>query len=159
MTRPKAASDIVDDTLTRTGHALMHDDFDTFVAYFKLPHIIETFEGRQNVETAEDLKNLFHSVRAFHHRMGIDRIVRSCRQAEYKDEDTIEGVFEALFFSGNTLVQSVHSTFVVLARTDGIWQVGYNMYGVTEENGLGDALVHAPGYTPADTASENQATG
>lgn len=160
MTHLIAASDIVDESLTRTGNALMQDDFETFLAQFKLPHIVETFEGRQTVKTAEDLKTLFTSVRAFHKRQGIDRIVRSCRHAEYKTDTAIEGVYEALFFNGNTLVQSLHSTFVVLTKSKkGRWEIDYNMYGVTEENGLGDALVHAPGLSQAPAAAENHHSG
>ncbi|WP_432816989.1 hypothetical protein [Sulfitobacter sp. JB4-11] len=144
MTEFIPASDIVDDVLNRTGQALMNGEFAPFVAHFRLPQQIETIEGRQYVATPEDLRVLFASVRAFHRRLGINRIVRACIQAEYKGDDCVEGVFKALFFKGSTLVHSVETTFVVLYRNADIWQVGYNMYGISDHDAFGAALMHAP---------------
>lgn len=147
------ASEIVDDVLNQTGQALIDGDFETFLNHFHLPQIIETFEGRQDVKTAEDLKTLFMSVRAFHKSQEVNRLVRSCHHAEYKSEDTIEGVFDALLFRDTQLVQSMPSTFLMLTRHAGIWKISYNMYGVTTENGFGKALIDAPDLQKKDAAS------
>lgn len=144
MTELVDASDVVNDMLNRTGQALMRGDFETFVAHFRFPQRIETIQGRQYIATQEDLKVLFSSVRAFHKKLGVDRIVRSCTKAEFKGEDQVEGIFKALFFNGSELVHSVESTFVELLRKDDVWQVSYNMYGISDEDSFGDALMHAP---------------
>lgn len=157
MTQIAPASEVVDDVLTQTGQALIDDEFETFVAYFDLPQVIETFEGPQNVETAEDLKVLFLSVRAFHKSNGVNRLVRSCREAVYTDENHIEGIFDALLFNGNALVQSMPSTFVMLNRRENVWKITYNMYGVNDESGFGSALIHAPKPPKEDTSQRYQA--
>lgn len=146
MTALAPASEIVEGVLNRTGQALLDGDFEIFLNHFQLPQIIETFEGRQTITNAEDLKKLFVSVRGYHKGQNVDRIVRSCRQAEYKSENSIEGVFNALLFSGAELVQTVMSTFVMLQRHDDIWKISYNMYGVNEDSDFGKALMHAPSH-------------
>lgn len=152
MTDFPPASEIVDDVLSRTGQALIDGDFETFLPHFLLPQVIETFEGPKNVKTADDLKALFLSVRTFHKSQDVNRLVRSCRYAVYKDEDNIEGVFDALLFNGNELVHNMPSTFVMMTRHDDVWKIIYNMYGVNDDDGFGRALIHAPDLpgTPAD---------
>ena len=122
----------------------MRNDFGGFLPYFTLPQRIETIEGRQYVETPEDLETLFASVRTFHRRLGINRIVRSCTQAEFKTDGSIEGVFKSLFFKDSTLVHRVPASFVLLQREGGQWRIGYNMYGISDSDAFGDALMHAP---------------
>lgn len=158
MTDFAPASEIVDDVLTQTGQALIDGDFETFSAYFEFPQIIETFEGPQTVKTAADLKVLFLSVRAFHKSQDVNRLVRSCRQASYKDEDNIEGVFDALLFNGNDLVKSIPSTFVMLIRRGDLWKIRYNMYGVNDDDGFGKALIHAPKGHHAPLETRQQAS-
>lgn len=152
MTDFPPASEIMDDLLNWTGQALIDADFEAFLPHFVLPQVLETFEGPRNVKTVDNMKALFQSVCAFHKSRGVNRLVRSCRYAVYKDEDNIEGVLDALLFNGNELVHNMPSTFVMLTRHDDVWKIIYNMYGVNDDDGFGRALIHAPDLpgTPVD---------
>ena len=121
---------ISEDLLQRTGEALMTGDFAKFAACFALPHVIETFEGSQNLETQDDLLNVFRSARRQIVRSGANALERQCLDAKFVAEDRLETRHNSRMMNGPTLVRASYPVFSVVIRLNGQWLIKSGIYAV-----------------------------
>ena len=137
---PQAARTVAEDLLARTGQALVSGDFDAFAACFLLPNEIELFDGTNRVETIEDQRAIFDSVRAFHARQGVTQMVRRCVEADFLDADTIATTHVASLLRGNELLQPTYPVYSIVRRVDGVWKIAHGKYAIANSPELDRAL-------------------
>ena len=145
---PHTARMVAEDLLVRTGEAMLAGNFDAFRQCFLLPNEIELFDGTNLIETIEDQRAVFDSVRAFHARRGVTQIVRRCVEADFLDADTIASTHVASLLRGNELLQPTYPVYSILRRVDGVWRIAHGKYAIADAPDLDRALaVKADGST------------
>lgn len=134
------AEDIAEYFLDRTGTALMTGDFDLFASCFLLPQKMETFQGRRDIETLSDLREVFDGVTLHFKRKNATQLERHCIEARFRDPDTVVSTHMSRLVSGSSLVQKPYPVMSVLKRVDGIWQISDSMYAIEDEESHARAL-------------------
>lgn len=118
--------------LARTGSALLSGDFGIFAECFLLPQEIDTFRGRDLIDSVDKVRERFDGVRDFMQKNGVTEMARHCIEAHFKDGNTIESTHETRMASGSTLVQAPFVVFSILRRTEGRWQIAYTSYAIND---------------------------
>ncbi|MEL7211591.1 MAG: hypothetical protein AAGK92_02945 [Pseudomonadota bacterium] len=136
-TSPK---DISNDLLERTGAAMLSGDFDAFADCFELPQEMDTFHGRNLVETREDLRAIFDAVRQYYRSMGVTGMARHCVEAAYVDPDTVQATHQSRLLAGAELVLTPYPALSVLKQRGGVWRVASCQYAISDAPDLNDAL-------------------
>ena len=131
------ARGIAEDLLQRIGRALMDRNFGLFQSCFLLPQVMESFSGRREVETTDDLKAVFMGVCAHLDNLDVKTPQRRCIVAEFQDTETAHSTDESRLISGSELVQRAYRVFSILRHVDGTWFVWHSKYAVA------DLLEHA----------------
>ena len=124
-----SAREIAERLLKETGDAIMTADFDRFAECFECPQFMDTFEGRQEVETYDDLRFIFKSVQTNLLRLGVTEMVRECLAADYQNDGTIHTTHQSRLLRGTTLVES-YPCYSILQNYAGIWKVSYSSYAL-----------------------------
>ena len=124
----QTAEDIATDFLRKTGDAVMSNDFDAFRACFRLPHIADTFEGQNVIETEEELRAVFNNIRARFMEMGVTDFVRHVIAAEFQKDDLIVVTHETRLMHNNHLLQDPYPNYGSIALIDGEWKIVDAMY-------------------------------
>lgn len=123
----REASAVSEYLLDRTGQALDVGDFDTFRDCFLLPQVMETFSGRREIRSTEDLRSIFDNVRGGLAASGVTHMVRRCLSAEYRDPRTIAATHETrLIRTGAILARDPYPVFSLLRHVDGDWRIAYS---------------------------------
>ncbi|QUJ75553.1 hypothetical protein KDD17_11335 [Sulfitobacter albidus] len=133
---------IAESIMTLTRDAVLRDDPNAFAAYFTLPQIVETFEGRTELKCIEDVHRTFWAVRRHYDQQGITDFTRICTEASYKTPNIIEYIYESVYFKGKIELPERPSTYAILRLTGGQWRINYTMYGVTNINAFSDRLLN-----------------
>ena len=119
----------------------MDGDFETFKTCFALPQYMDTFEGRHFIESLEDLRGIFDSVRAYYQSKGVVELNRICVEASFRDTRTVVSTHEARMISkGAVLVQTPYPVFSILRCYDDGWKVAYSQVAITDEPKHNQAL-------------------
>ena len=127
--------------LETTGRALMTGDFELFAGCFAYPQELQTFIGRRILRTEEDLNDVFRAVRTHYMKLGVTELVRTCVEAAYKDDNTIEAVHETRLLSGTTIVQAAFPVMSTLRYIDGRWQVKGTTYAMPSDEDSNNSLL------------------
>ncbi|MEO9821533.1 MAG: hypothetical protein ABJQ34_02985 [Paracoccaceae bacterium] len=113
---------------------MMAGDFETFKTCFALPQYMDTFEGRRFIETLEDLRDIFDSVRQFYQSKCVVELNRNCVEASFRDHCTVASTHEARMINENAvLVQSPYPVFSILRHYEDGWKVAYSQIAITDE--------------------------
>ncbi|MEP5760583.1 MAG: hypothetical protein ABJ327_14975 [Litoreibacter sp.] len=119
--------------LEQTGNAIMAGDFDTYLKSIYLPHVMETFHGRQVIETSEDARRVFEAMCTYLKSRGITQMVRHCSEACYQDNGTIASTHETrLLTENNILAQMPYLGLATLFCENGRWKVGSMQYAIED---------------------------
>lgn len=130
-----SAKSVSERLLQITGDALKTGDFASFAACFSLPHTVDTFEGRREVKTVGDIREIYECTRRYFDAHNITDLVRTCVEAEFRDLDTIASTHISRVLSGNKLVQDPYPVFTILVRTDAGWQISDSQYAIQKSAG------------------------
>lgn len=123
---------------------MMTGDFEAMRACLVLPYEVETFEGRLRVETEADLRSMFEHMQLYYRATGVTALARRCLEAEFRDANTISGLFETrLIHFGNRLERPPFATFVEIRRIAGDWKVARGQY-LLDDTRHGRALIYDP---------------
>jgi hypothetical protein len=126
---PRAISQ---DLLDRTGKAYVMGDFDSFAACFLLPQHVATHDGTRYLETREDLRAMFDSMRAFFAERGATHLDRVNVAAEFTGADTISATHHSRLMAGDRVIQTAYPAHSILKRHDGAWKVAFSQYAVPD---------------------------
>ena len=118
---------------------MLNRTFDDFVDAFTLPTIVETFEGRRALETAQDVREAFDGVCAHYQALGATDLVRHVVAAQFDGEDTIRATHECRVLCGTQLAQTPFAVYSKIVRDGGDWKIAESIY----------ILDGAPKYTRA----------
>lgn len=139
-----SAHKLAEEYLNTTGSCFQTGDFDTFANHFHLPQEVETQKGQRQINTRDELKEVFQSVRDLFSETGITELVRVCLAAEYINEDTIVTTHESRMLAGTTLKKSPYPVISILRRIDGKWQFVHSNYAVAGDPELNTVLMGPP---------------
>lgn len=145
----KTAHEVSEHLLERSGTAMLSGDFDTFASCFELPQEMDTFHGRNLVETRDELRTIYDSVRQLYRSHGVTDMARHCVEAVFVNADTVRATHQARLLSGTELVLGPFWAMSVLRRDGDVWRVASCQYAINDAPDLNDAL--------AGTYSEKQA--
>ena len=119
--------------LEQTGDAIMAGDFDTYLECIYLPYVMETFHGRQAVETPDGARRVFDALRTYLKSRGVTQMVRHCSEACYQDDGTIASTHETrLLTENNILAQTPYLTLATLCSENGRWKVCSMQYAIED---------------------------
>lgn len=118
--------------LDRTGAAYVMGDFDSFAACFLLPQHVATHDGTRYLETRDDLRAMFDSMRAFFAARGVTHLDRHSTAAEFDGPDTISATHHSRFMAGVVVVQTAYPAHSILKWHDGAWKVAFSQYAVPD---------------------------
>lgn len=121
--RKKKAEEIAAEFLRRTGAAIMSNDFAVFRDCFNLPHVAETFEATNVIETEEDLRFVFSRVRGRFLEMGVTDLVRNVVAADFQSDDLIEVAYETRLMHKRHLLQDPYPSYGQIALIDDAWKI------------------------------------
>ncbi len=145
--------------LEKTGAAMEAADFEAFIPLFKLPQEMETFDGRRMISDPEEIRAIFHAVRAHYDKIGVTEIVRNCVKAEFMAHDTVAATHETHLLRGHQLIQEPYPCFSVLRLIDGYWQVAYSQYAIADSPEQNAALAtKVPSPIKAHSSEEGPKT-
>ena len=137
------AKQIGQDLLDRTGEGLMTGNWDTFIACFGFPHRIDTFEGTQILQSADDMRPRFDAVRATHKADHVTDLIRHTVAVDWVDDKTIHHTHQSRPLSGSTLVLAPYTVFSIFEKQAGRWLITSSQYAICNADDLNAAL-HAP---------------
>ena len=120
------------DLLDRTGKAYATGDFDGFAACFLLPQDVATHDGTRRLETRDDLRAMFASLRAFLAERGATHLARVNVAAEFTGPDTISATHHSRLMAGDAVIQTAYPAHSILKRHDGTWKVAFSQYAVPD---------------------------
>lgn len=128
-TDPRA---IHQDLLDRSGKAYVEGDFDSFAACFLLPQHVATYDGTRHLETRDDLRAMFDSMRAFFAERGATHLDRQNVAAEFIAEGTISATHHSRLMAGDVVIQTAYPAHSILKRHEGAWKVAFSQYAVPD---------------------------
>ncbi|MEM7211742.1 MAG: hypothetical protein AAF479_07595 [Pseudomonadota bacterium] len=134
------ALEIAKAMLARTTRALETDDFILFESCFLVPHEIQTFGGNRILSTRRELKRAFDQVRNYYASLNVTRLVRTCTEAEFLDDDTMQFTHVNHLLNDTTLVRESFPTLTVVRRVNGAWKAASSVYAVHQDTSHEEAL-------------------
>lgn len=141
-----SAREVAEDLLRRTGDSLLAGDFEEFACHFRLPALIETFEGKSILETENDLRTVFCGAHEYYARHNLEDLYRNCVEANYRDDDTIESTHETRLISHGVLIIPPFPVFSILRRFDRAWKIVQSSYAVSQADEFHNALMARSEY-------------
>lgn len=135
-----AAWALAEDFLKRTGDAYLTGDADAFADCFALPQKIDTLDGQRILETRQEVVNTFEAVRENYRIEGITLMDRRIVSAEFRDENTMHSTHESRLLRGDILVRDPFLAFTIFRRSEGVWQIAYSQYVITDSAAHNRAL-------------------
>lgn len=131
---------LVQDLLDHSGRALLNNDFAQFTTSFHLPFESETFDGKQELGTTEQLRNLFDQGRACFLRMGVTEMMRTVVEAELKTPACIVSTHVTRFANHMQLAPYSFPVFCVIKKIDGHWGVTRSEFAIADAPDLSRLL-------------------
>lgn len=118
--------------LDRTGKAYLEGDFDSFATCFLLPQHVATHDGTRYLETRDDLRAMFLSMRAFFAERGATRLDRWNVATDFDGPDTIRATHESRLMAGEVVIQTAYPAYSILKWHEGAWKVAFSQYAVPD---------------------------
>lgn len=152
-TTPSALA-IANDLLTRTGDAMQTGDFAGFMQCFSVPLVMETFDGKQLLQTRSDIERVFDAVRTFRSSNAIVEVIRENVAAEFVAADTIAATHVCrMLQEGNVLFGRPYPAYSTIRKVDGIWRINFCQYALDDLLPLNQALRSSESKTPRNSAA------
>lgn len=137
---PDLAKEIYQHLLDVIGKAHLAGDFDTYATCFALPHVLETFDRRTTIETREQLRTAFDTLRGHLDRVGVTSLTRHCTLAEFVDGDTIQGSHETWLVTDSHMIRDHYTALMTLRRSGAGWRLQSGQYA-TNDRAMPVALI------------------
>lgn len=133
MTRDdRRAEEIAKAVLEDTGNAMMSGDFELFASRFLLPQTVETYSGRREITTRDDLFDIFKSVRRQYELIGVTENVRRVISTAFQDDMTITAAHESRLMRGALSIREPYPAYCTLKFVDGRWLITSSVYAVRD---------------------------
>lgn len=131
---------IAQNILDITGTALLKGDFQTFMKCFSLPQRLETFEGLRVMTTEAEMEATFNELYRHLQNNGIVDSVRLCKEAEFRDADTIALMHETRLLSKMKQIHSSYPAMSEMKRVDGVWKLSSGTYAIADDEEFSQIL-------------------
>ena len=128
-----------------TGDALEQNDFDTFAAFFRLPHDVDTFKAHQTIRSREHLRTLFQNSRQQNEEMGVTHRIRTSIAAMFKSPDTITCSHVSRIMNGNFQLRDAVPCHSIFENVNGVWLLTRSSYALEETDAPFDRLLTKKG--------------
>lgn len=131
---------IIKTILDGTAWALLNKCFPSFLQYFHVPHVVETFETSRIVNTVEEFERLFNQLTTEYEKHGTTDLVRNCLEVKFRDQDTILSTHEARVMNGSRLMWGPYPVLSEIKRYGSDWKVVKTSYAIKGNQALSDTL-------------------
>lgn len=121
--------------LDGSGDAVNLGSFDRYLPFIQIPSVLETFEGRTSIDTAEALRAMFDQLLLDIQKIGATRMERSCTVAQFNGPKTIRGVHDSRLVDDAGRTIETYTGMGTLNLIDGQWRVVLSQF-VEEEVSL-----------------------
>lgn len=118
--------------LEATRQAYLADDEDAFIACFLLPQTIVTQDGQRQMETRDDLRDIYRHTRSRFLALGVTDLIRVAIAAEYVAPDRIRTTHVSYVLQGRKLVTPPYPNTGELVRLPEGWRISSSEYGSTD---------------------------
>jgi len=135
------AKSIVEHLLEVTGSAILSGDFASFAAVSDLPQLIAVKDTNVHIETMQDMRTVFDSVRAYYKKIGVTELRRSCEFVEFADPDTLRTTHVTWLIADGVSLQQPYPVNSVFKRVDGVWKVADGDYSLDPNSNHAAALL------------------
>lgn len=98
-------------------------EFDRYLPFFHLPHVLETFEGRTLIETPQEMRFAFDHVLSGLRDIRVEEMVRICTIAQFDGPHTIRGCHDTRLLGADKTLRDAYSGLGTLRLIDGQWLV------------------------------------
>ena len=133
MTSDLLAEDIAEDLLYRTGKALRGGRFEDVGELFEVPQVMETLAGKRLIETEEDVRQVFASVRDYWAANGITDVARTVISSEFLADDLIGSTHVSqMMRADGSPFRSPYPSYFVLRRSDGRWRISSSIHAIVD---------------------------
>lgn len=140
--------------LDGSGDAVILRNFERYHPFFELPNMLETFEGRTQMDTIEALEQVFDRVQMGLRDLGATQMKRTCTVAQFDGPDTIRGVHDTQLLDANDKLLEAYSGMCTLRLGNGQWRVFLSQF-VEETLSLpSKTLRDCPPDTMSDAAAQ-----
>ncbi|KIN73635.1 hypothetical protein Z949_2827 [Sulfitobacter guttiformis KCTC 32187] len=119
---------------------MLANDFDTFAAYFEIPHFISTSDNKASIETIEEFRDLFDRTHEDFRVKRITDLIRICDVSEYRSPTQIGSTHTTHMMCGAQRVHGPFPCFSTLEHINGEWKITSSQYAVDKKLGVGAAL-------------------
>lgn len=110
------------------GDAVRLGDFDRYMPFFQLPHVLETFEKRTVIETPEVMEAMFACMQGRMRELNVRELTRSCTVAQFDGPDTIRGCHDTRLIDRDGTLRDAYSALSTLRLINGQWLVAVGQY-------------------------------
>lgn len=128
-----SARQIAERILEATRRGLMENRFDMFRACIAIPTRIETFEASRQIETEEELREVFEAVRRYHASRRVTHLDRRCVEADFSGPGRISFTYETRLLEGPRLVQEPYPVMSDAVLDAGRWKVVRSSYAIVDQ--------------------------
>ncbi len=131
--------------LEQSARALLTRDFESFADLFLLPQEVDTFDGRQLIETRDALETFFVELCTYYASIGLKDMVRRVITAQYVAEDTVHSTHETRLVCHNGILpRKAYPVFTVMRQIEGGWRVASGQYAIDDDAMHVKALLKRP---------------
>ena len=154
MTTRPTAYDITNVMIRETGEAMQTGDFDLFMRHFTVPFILETFVGKELLQSRHAMRLHFEGGCRFRAENGIVESVRENISATFVNDSTISLTHVSqLFQEGGVVFDRPYPAHSIIRNVDGRWLTHYCHYAVGEKDAFTRALLKYQEKTPREDAA------
>lgn len=144
MNQPfKTAHEVSEYLLEETGRAILCNDAEAILRYFLVPAEIQTYDGRQILQTRADIRRLFNAVSAHYSAIGVTDMARHCVEASFTDPKTVVAMHETRLITGSLIKRDPFATLSVLKLDGQQWKIASCNYAIEDQEEHNAALMSA----------------
>ena len=114
--------------LSKSGDALISDNFEVYAECFKLPFSLETYSRTETIHDHTELRSVYERVRARITQHCVTHFVRRSIAAEVMSSAVIHAAHETRMVSGAMFVGETTPAFSKLVKFDNQWRVSDQQY-------------------------------
>ena len=138
--------------LDATGIALLAGSFAGFGPHFRIPTTVATPQGARQIETEDDLQQLFATMSAYYRAKGDIALDRRVQMALFDGPDRIRYDHISIIRRDGQIIDGPIISHSIAERRDGHWQVVSSQY-VLDPGSVRAAAIVADGDSQAQSES------
>lgn len=136
----QSARDIIELMLSKTGNAVLQNDFEAMSACFSVPFVHETPDTKIVVRTKEEHGIFFDKLIEGYRRKNVTEIIRICEDAQFVSPTMIRSLHVSHLMSGDQRLENPMPTLATTELFETTWRITAAQYIASRQNPVGYAM-------------------